>query len=64
MEERMNKKLQERLPEANEIMNSLKKTIDNIHSALRESDAVLFRQDLATLIAKWANRVKSDKKRN
>ena len=64
MEERMNKKLQERLPEANEIMNSLKKTIDNIHSALRESDAVLFRQDLATLIAKWANRVKSDKKGN
>ena len=62
MEERMNKKLQERLPEANEIMNSLKKTIDNIHSALRESDAVLFRQDLATLLAKWANRVKSDKK--
>lgn len=58
------KEIQKDLPKSSEIIKSLKKTIDNIHSALRESDAVLFRQDLATLIAKWANRVKSDKKRN
>jgi len=58
------KEIQKDLPKSSEIIKSLKKTIDNIHSALRESDAVLFRQDLATLLAKWANRVKSDKKGN
>lgn len=64
MNDKMNERLQERLPEASTIINSLKKSIDTIHSACGESDAGLFRQDLATLIAKWANRVKSDKKRN
>ncbi len=54
--------LQKFLPEANKIMNSLKASIDNIHSLCNESDAVLFRQDLAILITKWANRVTSYKK--
>lgn len=48
--------------EADKIINSLKKSIDMLHSALGESDAVLFRQDLATVLAKWAGRINNSKK--
>ena len=58
-------KLQERLPKSSEIMNALKAEIDVIHSACEESDidnaAVLFRQDLAMLTAKWASRLNKGK---
>lgn len=56
----MSNKIQEWLPSSSEIINSLKDTIDAIHSKCREPDAVSFRQDLATLLAIWANRLGAD----
>ena len=59
----MSDKIQERLPESSEIMNAIKTEIDIIHALCDESDAAFFRQDLATLLARWAVRL-NDKKLN
>ena len=58
----MNDKIQERLPQSSEIINSLKGTIDSIHSACGESNANLFRLELAKLVAKWAVRLSENSK--
>lgn len=57
----MSDKIQERLPKSSEIINAIKIGINIVHSLCDEANAALFRQDLATLLAKWTVRL-NDKK--
>ena len=57
----MEKRLQEWLPDHNEIINSLKETITVVYDEYAKSHIEnareLFAQDLATLLAKWTARL-------
>ena len=57
----MEKRLQEWLPDHNEIINSLKETITVVYDECAKSHIEnareLFAQDLATLLAKWTARL-------
>ena len=57
----MNDKLRERVPKSSEIMNAIKTGINIVHSLCDESNAVLFRKDLATLMFKWFERLENGK---